>query len=287
MIAAPSHPVGTLPEPLRLALAQRIAGGTLDLPMLPEVATRVVQLCNDEQAEPKQLAQVVRRDQAMAGHLMRIANSALYAPPTPLVSLDQVVSRLGMLKVREIALVISCQTKVFAVPGYEARIKVLFRHSLAAGAFAQEIARSRRWNVEEAFLAGLLHDVGRPVLIQAILDLAKAEGVAVDAAGIDGACEALHARVGGDLVKAWALPVRLADAILHHHQPERSQTARNLALTTALADDLAHHLFGPKAIDEARLRAHPTCAGLNLYPEEMEQLLARRDAVKASVEALG
>ena len=286
MIAAAARPTGLLPESIRLALAQRIAGGRIELPVLGDVATRVVQLCNQEQPDVRQLAQTVRRDQAMAGHLMRIANSALYAPPTPLVSLDQVVGRLGMLKVREIALIISCQSSVFKAPGYEARIAALFRHSLAAAAFAQEIARSRRWNVEEAFLAGLLHDVGRPVLIQELVNLHAAEKLPVDEAAIDGACEALHARVGSDLVKSWSLPVRLADAILTHHDPERSVSARNLALTTALADDLAHHLVGPKILDEAAVRTHPTCVGLNLYPEEMDALLAKRDGVRAMLDAM-
>jgi putative nucleotidyltransferase with HDIG domain len=286
MIAVTDRTPSALPEPVRLALAQKVAGGKLELPVLPEVATRVVQLCNDEGADPRELAVVIRRDQAMAAHLMRLANSSLYAPVTPLVSLDQVVSRLGMKKVREIALIISCQSKVFAVPGHEARLKVLFRHSLGAAAFAQEIARSRRWNVEEAFLAGLLHDLGRPVLIQAIVDLCRTEGLCPTETAMDVACDILHTRVGAELVKAWNLPVRLSEAVLWHHDPQRSESARNLTMTTALADDLSHLVFGPKRLEEDAMRGHPLCAPLNMYPDEMEALLAKREAIQKQVEAL-
>jgi putative nucleotidyltransferase with HDIG domain len=194
----------------------------LELPVLPEVASQVVQLCNRETVDLREVAGLVKRDPAMAGHLMRMANSPLYAPPTPLVSIDQVVSRLGLAKVREIALVISCQSKVFQVAGFEAKVRMQFRHSLAAGLFAQEIARSRRLNVEEAFLCGLLHDVGQPVLLQAIVDLGQAAGLVLERGAVETACAMLHARVGASLVAHWSLPVRLADAIRHHHDRGRA-----------------------------------------------------------------
>ncbi len=130
--SAPGASTGTaagLPDAVRLLLMERISQNTLELPVLPDVASKVVNMCNDPNADSRALAQLVQRDAAMAGHLMRLANSVLYAPAVPLVSLDQVVSRMGMKKVREIALVISCQSKVFAVPGHEDLVKALFRHS--------------------------------------------------------------------------------------------------------------------------------------------------------------
>ena len=66
-----------------------------------------------------------------------------------------------MKKIREIALLVACQAKVFRVPGFDQQVRAIFKHCIAAAAFAQEIARMRRWNVEESFLCGLLHDAER------------------------------------------------------------------------------------------------------------------------------
>jgi putative nucleotidyltransferase with HDIG domain len=268
-------------------LERRIAEGKLELPVLPEVASQVVQLSNDPNADTRKLAAIVQRDQAMAGHLMRLANSPFYAPKFPLVSLDQVISRMGMKKVREIALVISCQSKVFAVPGHEATVKKLFRHSLAAGAFAQEIARSRRWNVEEGFLCGLLHDVGRPVLLQELVDLHNAAKLPFAADAATALIDARHAEVGATLVNGWSLPARLGETIRTHHHPLTSTTAAQTAMMTNLADDLAHLLLeGGRSVSEAQVREHPMLVPLNLYPDEMEALLAKRPTVLAMVESV-
>jgi putative nucleotidyltransferase with HDIG domain len=284
--ASPSVP-HELPPPVREELQRRIASGQLELPVLPEVASQVVKLSNDPNADVRKLAGLVQRDQAMAGHLMRMANSSFYAPKVPLVSLDQVIGRMGMKKIREIALVISCQSKVFAVPGHEATIKALFRHSLAAAAFAQEIARSRRWNVEEAFLCGLLHDVGRPILLQELVDLHAAAGLPLQLPAATALIDELHAEVGASLVTGWSLPARLGDTIRHHHHPLKSTTAAQTAMMTCLADDLAHLLLsGGREVSEDQVRGHQLLTQLNLYPDEMDALLEKRPVVLSMVESI-
>jgi putative nucleotidyltransferase with HDIG domain len=279
-----------LPAAVHDRLIERLSSNSLELPVLPEVASQVVTLSNDPSADTRRLAQLIQRDQAMAGHLMRMANSPFYSPKIPLVSLDQVVSRMGMKRIREIALIISCQSKVFKVPGFEPLVKSHFRHSLAAAAFAQEIARSRRWNVEEAFLCGLLHDVGWPVLLQELVDLYKACDVPFDLATAESVISALHTRIGSDLVKHWSLPARLGDTILYHHDPTASTTAAQTAMMTNLADDLAHLTVplhdNPRPVTEESVRGHAMLATLNIYPDEMDALLAMREKVTGMIEAV-
>jgi putative nucleotidyltransferase with HDIG domain len=281
----------TLQPPVLERLAALIREDKLDLPMLPEVAGQVVRLTNDDTVDARKLAELVTRDQSLAGNLLRLVNSPLYAPSSPIVSLQQAVARLGLKKIREIALIISCESKVFTVPGHEPWVRQQFRHALAAGAFAQEIARSRRWNVEEGFLCGLLHDVGRPVLLQVLVDLHKTCGFRFQAAAADAAIAKLHTGIGSQLVKQWALPARLSETIQYHHDPLAAPSAAQTAIMTNLADDLSHYAFGSalpgsREVDEAALRVHPMLAHLNLYPEELEALLAKRDAVLAMVRAV-
>jgi len=288
MIAQSVHPHAALDPAVIRRLAERVSKGALTLPVLPEAASKVVQLCNDPTTDLRELAAVVARDPAMVGNLMRLANSTLYGLGSQLVSLDQVLARLGVVKVREMALVISCQGEVFKVPGHEKLVKQQFRHCLAAALFAQEIARGRRWNVEEAFLCGLLHDMARPVLLQEIIADSAACNVPFNLAAADGVISSLHARVGGDMIKHWKLPVRLAEVVQFHHDPLKSPTARNQSMMTALADDLAHCLMGgPKTITVGQFNEHPLLGELNIYPDEMDALIAFGPKAKLSVEMMG
>ncbi len=278
----------TLPPPpagksLFEKLEELIESGYLDLPILSTVAAEVVALTSDEDCDSKKLADVIRRDQAMAGHFLRLANSAAQRGRSQVVSLHQAMSRLGMMQVRQFAFVISCQNRVFRVSGREEEVRRLFKHSLATALYAQEIARIRRSNVEEAFLSGLLHDVGRPVLLQAVLDLTTTTPYSEDE--IQVAANELHAYVGGELVREWNLADRLVEAIAHHHHPASAPTNALGALTVRLADDFAHQLEEGGG-EMAAIRAHPALAALNLYPNDVERLLGLGDSITQQVEAM-
>ncbi len=290
MIATSATPAGYLPEVVRTRLSECLKAGTLDMPMLPDVAAQVVNLANDPDADMRELTRILHRDQAMAGHLLRMANSTLFAGPSPIVSLDQAVARLGLAKIRGICLTIACKGEIFQADGFSDEVRHIFKHSLAAATFAQEIARSRRWNVEEAFLCGLLHDVGQPVLIHALVGIHKELGIPLltpeARAGVSQAATALHSHVGADLISRWSLPVRLVETVRFHHEPHRATTAAQTAMMTALADDLAHFLFGPKVVTIEALQSHPILDPLNIYPDEFDALLAKQDEIKQIVESL-
>ncbi len=283
----PATPPETAAAVLLAHLRQRCASGALELPVLPEVAQQVMAATSREDADARVLADLIRRDAAFAAHLLRVANSPAYASRTPIVSLQQAISRLGLRTIREIAVLISCKTRAFQVKGHEEDVRLLFRHSLAAGLYAQEIARTRRLNVEDAFLAGLLHDVGRPTAIQASVDLQAELGLsALTKEDIHRVVGAVHEEVGEAMLRAWGLSPRLASAVRHHHHPQNAGDAAAAATLVQLADDFAHYAAPLRPVSDDDLRRHPAAAALNLYPELVEALLARRDEVIAQVEAI-
>jgi putative nucleotidyltransferase with HDIG domain len=265
---------------------EKIAAGDFDLPMLPEVATLVMSATQDENCDSKRLSKLIHRDASLAGNVLKLANSPLYAPASPIVSLQQAVSRLGMKRIREIALVAACQARVFKVPGHDRRLRELFRHSIAAAAFAQEIARMRRWNVEEAFLCGLLHDAGKPVLLQLLVDVQKELDLAAEEEAIDDILQEMHGAVGSRLVESWKLPARLAETIACHHAPHDAESAGQTAMMTNVADDLAHFALGTRPVTREQLHAHPMLAPLNLYRDELETLIALEGQVRATADAI-
>jgi putative nucleotidyltransferase with HDIG domain len=270
----------------RQRFLEKIAAGEFDLPMLPEIASMVMAATQDDNCDAKRLSKLIHRDASLAGNVLKLANSPLYAPAAPIVSLQQAVSRLGMKRIREIALVAACQARLFKAPGHDRRVHDVFRHSIAAAAFAQEIARMRRWNVEEAFLCGLLHDAGKPVLLQLLSDVERELDVSAEEGVVDDILQELHGVVGGQLVESWKLPARLAETIACHHAPHDAEAAGQSAMMTSVADDLAHFALGTRPVTEEQLRSHPMLAPLNLYRDELETLMALTPSVKATADAI-
>ncbi len=277
-------PAEALPSELGDALFDAVQTDTLDLPLLPEVAQRVLALATSESVSLAAITDVLHKDPSMAAHVLAVANSPLYAPRVPIVSLAQAVSRLGARQVRDIALVISCKSRVFHVRGWEGEVRGLFRHSVATAVFAQEVARRLRANVEEAFLAGLLHDVGRPVLLQAVVDASEELATSAPHGAVQAFVDDLHAEVGQRLAARWKLAAPLRTAIGAHHAPEEAGASAQLARVIQLADALSDIVVERSPPD--LLRGHPALAGLNLYPEDLDALVATQDRVAAAVGAL-
>lgn len=268
-------------------LVQRIDSGGLELPLLNETAANVMTLCADPTCDARRLAELIQRDQALAGHVLRVANSVAYAPSEPIVSLQQAVSRMGLMVMRDIALAVAIKGKVFSAPGHEADIRELWLHSASAGAWAKEIARLRRRNVEGAFLTGLMHDVGKPVVLQAAVDIFLEAEREVDAATLHAWLDQHHTQVGAQLLGYWSMPDWMQSATLWHHEPERApDDAVEVASTVCLADLLSHWSLADGKASEDILRHHPVLARLSLYSDDLDELLARREHVSLVSKAL-
>lgn len=285
-MSVPAVPVRSGPcdlAGLRARLVERIGGDELDLPVLPDVAARVLDACQDRDGGPRELSELIQRDPALAGNVMRIANSAAYAAAEPIVSLQQAISRLGMSTLGDIAIAAAMNAKVFAVPGREDQMRVMRAHAATAGIWTREIARQRRRNVEAAFLSGLLHDVGEPILLRTVLDLAA--GADLDAATVSAWIHELHPAVGARLLERWKLPPWVAAAVAGHHAPEQAGEHRELSATAMLGDLLAHWSNDPTPEREADMRRSQVLAALCIYPDDLDLLLARAPVVQASAQS--
>jgi len=248
--------------------AEMIASGELPLPVLPEVAAQVLAVVQRPDCDTARLAELLRRDPAMTAHVMAMAASPMYAGAVVVSSLPQAIGRLGFATLTQIVIAVASKARVFAVPGYDAEVKAAFQHALATALFAQEIAKARRSTVDVAFLAGLFHDFGQPVLLQALVDLAPG----AERADVLAEVEAAHAAVGAKLVTKWAMPAKVAEAVARHHAPAGCE----LATVVALADDFAHGCEP----------ALPLAATLNLYPDDLEAIGNRADDIAATVKAI-
>jgi len=281
-VAQSRKPEIGVPAAIRSELESRLSAGSLELPLLPGVAMEITSAAAKEDADARTIADMLKRDAALSAHVLRIVNSPVYSPRAQIVSLQQAVARVGAVKIREIALIIACRTGVFKAKGYEQEIDQVFKHSIGTALFAQEIARNTRNNVEDAFLCGLLHDVGRPVLLQALLALLREAKVVATRNAVLELVSELHEAAGSALARAWALPETVIVALGKHHTSSPDQESTPVRIVS-LADRFAHLTDEGAALTSDALLGHPALAALEIYPEVLEKIVKRAGAVKETI----
>jgi len=198
-------------------LERSFGGGRLELPSLPEVALKIRRALADEDVSVGEIARLLGADPALAARTLRIANSAMfYRGSRPITSLNGAVSQLGYKMVRNVTLSFAAQ-QVFI--GYGSRalhdlISAVWRHSVHTAVISHMLARVRaKLNADEAFLAGLLHEVGKLYIFMQAKD--SVEVLARDP-GFQSVLAAWHPRVGRAVIEAWELSPELAAAVGDH-----------------------------------------------------------------------
>lgn len=249
-----------------------------DAPVLPEVAKNVLEVTRDERCEPRSLADLLKRDAAMAAGVLRAANSPAYAPRSPIVSLSHAISRLGLDAIRKIAVLVACNERVFAATGREALARALYFHSTLTAFVAQEVARTLKAGVEDAFIGGLLHDIGQPMALKAIARV-EATGRRFSDAEAQSMAIALHQPLGAQALASWGLPPRTLAVVAHHHNPFMAPEHRELVTVVSIADDLAYAFADGVAPDFDALAERQSA--VNLYDEDLAALVARREELMA------
>ncbi len=275
-----------LPEAFQTGLNERIEGGKIDLPLLPNVVMEVMQLSSSENADARKIADMLHRDQTLAGHVLRLANSPAYKPKMPIVSLQQAVSRLGLTQLCEIAYTVSVKGQVFKGKGYEQDVRFLWQHAVGAAVYAKELARMLDYDLDKAFLWGLLHDVGKPVVLLTLTELQKELDIRLERDVVLAAMDAYHAQVGGMLADRWSLPTMVKESILYHHNYFSAPTCVEAAMVTCLADQLSYHLLAPEEVPADSIRDDRVVSHLRCSAENLAALLDKGDEIMQVVETM-
>ncbi len=224
-----------------------------DLPSLPQVLVGVSRVASDPGSNAVQLADVILKDQALTLKVLRIANSAQYSLTTQRVStVSRAVVLLGFESVRALALGLGAYHLLSSLERGGAILQGFWQHAIATAVVCQQLAGVLELDVpEEAFVAGLLHDVGKLVLAEHDPETAAAvygrseTGPALLAAESAG-FGVNHVEVGGELARRWELPEPLALAVARHHRHYAAPPAdrgERLAFLVGVARTLARPLW--------------------------------------------
>jgi HD-like signal output (HDOD) protein len=236
---------------------QAVIGNVDHLPTPPVVFSQINRVLSNPNASVYDVAKIIAEDAGMSARVLRMANSAYYGLPQPVSSVRQAVVILGLEAVRSLVLsaaVLDTFSGYDANPEFQDRF---WRHSLATGSAARVLYGSQFSdqairNREEGFSAGLLHDIGKLIMvchlpsIQAQAATHPLFRIVDDRFIEDHTAGITHADIGGYLAQRWNLPESLATAITHHHDlvvenPEHE----HLTKVVHVADYLAYWAADP------------------------------------------
>ncbi|MCG3152404.1 MAG: hypothetical protein GEEBNDBF_01701 [bacterium] len=218
-----------------------------ELPTFPAVAAEFMSLANDPYASVLQIAEVVERDPALAAKTLKLANSAYIGYSRQVSNIRDAIVLLGLREMRALVLTIS----VFRAFGdLQKQIPPVWEqywvHSLAVAQTSRKLAKALRMkDAEQAYLAGLLHDVGK--LLFYLYDANRyLEVLAAREASGDNLLEAerrnfgnCHPELGCWLLELWNFPPQLAEVVLYHETPELADASMPLVGIVSLAEILA------------------------------------------------
>jgi HD-like signal output (HDOD) protein/nitrogen-specific signal transduction histidine kinase len=284
--------VHRLPQPIIDALE------AADVPPLPQILFRLLQAVEDEGVTCSELAAIVDKDPALSARMLAAANSVAFRRPRPVLSIEACLQSLGIRVVKSIATCLAVK-RLFEEQSrrWHADLSGFWRHSLLTADIARSLAIWCGYHrPEEAYLAGLLHDVGELLMLTALRDRYSGLVAVSDSEATLVQLETqqlgtAHNEVGAWLIDQWHLDEEMADSILFHHEPQqRIVTAEHLPRLVWLAnactagehsleeiavwgnamlniDFQALHAICTDA--EQRMRAVATAMEISLPPEEV------------------
>ena len=272
---APSSPNQTNPslerssqpgQELDLLEATRlhVLGPKADLPVLPAVAMEALRLVRNPRVRTDELLAVVEQDPPLAARILAVANSSFYARGASISGLRHAVVRLGLHALRDVIYMAVYANTVFDAPGLVDVVRETFDHCVVVARLSQRLAPQVGVDHETAFLAGLLHDVGRARCIKVLAKLPQARGR--PRTELESVADQLHEPAGAALATAWNLPAEVVDACAHHHEP--TTTVGSLVCA---ADLLSHHLEDPPTVSRADVET--AMARIGVTAAEVEELV--------------
>ncbi|GAB6086296.1 HDOD domain-containing protein [Alkaliphilus crotonatoxidans] len=262
---------------------QEIISRVEDIPTLPDTITRIIQLTDDANSTVQDIEREVLKDQSLTTKILRLANSAYYGYPRTISTISQATVLLGFQTVRSMALSATVSNILDKeLEGYALESKALLRQSQACAMISRFLAKKLRFSkAENAYVAGLLRDIGKVILNYYITEQYQQVINEVETRGITflEAEEMIlgfnHAEVGAKIAEKWNLPEELVEAIAYHHTPDRAKVNEKMTAIVHVSDAMIMMMGMGLGIDGLAYRFSPHALELLKLDElDLQQYMA-------------
>ncbi len=248
-------------------IAKKIAQGNIDLPPVPDIMTKLNNAMTKDNISVHDIVKILMADQILTSKILRVVNSAFYSPSSEITSLQQAIIFMGLKSVLSI---VTVHTLSSISPGNAEEVKEILRHSLLCAFVAKKIAIALRLDPEEAFVCGLLHDIGKTVILNLLTDYKVPEEMKQDL------LQEYHPHVGFILGSTWNFSEVIKNTIKYHHAPQESPANKKLIETVYVANVIAN---GQDVMDTVH-----NCSNLDF--DKINEILGDLDNIKDSVIAI-
>lgn len=260
--------LGALDPTLRDAAAF-VLDPSIGYPVLPAAVAEVMALANSMEANFREVDRVVRQDPIVAARVLSVANSPLYRPPSPITSLRAAMMRLGWSVLREILLQAVAEAHLFR-NGPRRELASSRLHAIVLAHVHRHVAQIVGFDAEHAFVCGLLHDLGRPLMLSL---LSRNDAPRLDPNQRTVLIDRLHCTIGERVARRWALPEVVVRVCREHHDADDDASTSGIGVSTiAVCEALvlaAGFASDPQPTPES---CEPQLARLGLPAHELESL---------------
>ncbi|MHC1726767.1 MAG: HDOD domain-containing protein [Syntrophobacteraceae bacterium] len=261
--------------------AARIVQIMGDLPTMPHIATQVMEKLSNPNSTPRDIHDLITKDQGLAAHVLKVANSPYYGASRSISSLKDAVLFMGFDSIRSLITTAVLKGMFSALSLSE---QLLWEHAIGCGVAAKQIGDAIGFQAtEEAYLAGLMHDVGKAALflrapsqmreiMQEVYNNQSANFADLEQQklGFD------HAEVGQIMADEWRFSIDIEDAIAHHHRPDQAKSSGELSYIVSLANLLCHKLeIGPTRRPNLDLFESESAKALDLSPDSLSTIIEK------------
>ena len=255
--------VDTIDTPTEFFIEQSAKAKTIqekvkDIPSLPEIVSKIIELVQNPNSSAKELSTIISHDAGLTSRVLRLVNSAYYGFPKQIGSIQHAVTILGFTTMRGLVLSTSI-FKIFAPKSRNSNhldYKSFWKHSLLTAIAAKHIDKYLYLRLDEdVFSSGILHDIGKlildqydhqnyvkafnetpnPILFDEILESEQKY------------CSVTHSFIGSIVADGWNLPRSLSDVIKYHHSPMESEEHKLIACVINVANTLSHFIMAEQS----------------------------------------
>lgn len=239
-----------LAQPINEDQVKRIISVTGNLPPVPHVAARLMDLVGKENTSVRDLQKVIADDPALTARILKMANSVFYSFDQKVSTLSQALVILGFRAVQSMAIAASSKS-LFVKKGtqFGLKEKLLWEHSIGVAMGCRQVSRVIGYQHEEtAFIVGLLHDIGKAILNQVVPkkyakivetvynDRRTIADVEREMLGFD------HTHIGALIAQKWNFSWEMVETIAYHHSPEAQSTGGPLSAILNVSNELCKRM---------------------------------------------
>lgn len=262
-----------------------------NLPTLPHILVKLIHACQDENGNIKDIAKIICADASISARILKLANSSYFRSTVKISQIDQALIRLGRSAIKNLAISSAVQ-QVFSksdtfAEGFD--LKRFWRHSLTSAVLSRMIAEKTSFNLpEQAFLAGMIHDIGRLILAvnfpeEYKMILTDSENMTESLIERENQIGAPHTEIGAWLLSRWNFDSMIIDASRYHHEPiVRIKNSFPLVRIVYAANDMSR-ITDPSDAAFCVLKSLFSCP----FPDTVEMVMQAEEEVQELADFLG